>query len=82
MFLCPGRTHHWQLLSQLRQMLRTKRGVRLAVLYGSLARGEEDPDSDLDLLVSLAGDSRLASLDFAACLQGETGRRVDVAHLA
>jgi predicted nucleotidyltransferase len=72
---------HWQLLSQLRQALRTERGVRLAVLYGSLARGDEDADSDLDLLVSLAGDRFIAGLDLAARLQGATGRRVDVAHL-
>jgi predicted nucleotidyltransferase len=72
---------HWELLSQLRQALRTERKVRLAVLYGSLARGEEDAGSDLDLLVSLAGNPYPAGLDLAVRLGGATGRRVDVAQL-
>ncbi len=84
--LAPGEREylraHWQLLSQLRGALRTERGVRLAVLYGSLARGEADADSDLDLLVSLAADRLTAGLDLAVRLQGATGRRVDIAHLA
>ncbi len=84
--LAPGERDylrtHWQLLSGLRQALRTERGVRLAVLYGSLARGDEDANSDLDLLVSLAGDHPGAGLDLASRLRGATGRRVDIAHLA
>ena len=72
---------HWQLLSRLRGALRTERGVRLAVLYGSLARGEEDADSDLDLLVSLAGDRLTPGLDLAVRLERVSGRRVDIAHL-
>jgi predicted nucleotidyltransferase len=51
------------------------------VLYGSLARGDEDEGSDLDLLVSLADDRPSAGLRLAVRLQGVSGRRVDVAHL-
>lgn len=72
---------HWRLLSQLRQALRTERNVRLAVLYGSLARGDEGADSDLDLMVSLADDRFGAGFDLAGRLERITGRRVDVAHL-
>jgi uncharacterized protein len=32
------------------------RGVRNVRLFGSLARGEDDPQSDIDLLVELEGD--------------------------
>jgi predicted nucleotidyltransferase len=71
---------HWPLLADLRRTLRTERGVRLAVLYGSLARGDEDAGSDLDLLVSLAGEMDGTAL--RARLQGVTGRRVDVARLS
>ncbi len=42
---------HWALLSGLRQALRTEHGVRLAVLFGSTATGDESPDSDVDLLI-------------------------------
>lgn len=84
--LAPGERDylrtHWRLLSQLRGALRTERGVHLAVLYGSLARGDEDGDSDLDLLVSLTGDRSLAALDLAVRLERVSGRRVDVARLA
>jgi excisionase family DNA binding protein len=81
--LAPGESYylrtHWQLLTRLREALRTERGVRLAVLYGSQARGDEDAGSDLDLLVALADDSPRLSVQTR--LQLVTGRRVDMAHL-
>lgn len=53
--LSPGEAdylrEHWELLLGLRKALRTEPKVRLAVLYGSVARGHEDADSDLDLMV-------------------------------
>jgi predicted nucleotidyltransferase len=72
---------HWPLLSALRRALRTAHPVRLAVLYGSLARGDEDTDSDLDLLISLADDRVSADLQLAVRLQQVAGRSVDVALL-
>ncbi|HEV7493065.1 nucleotidyltransferase domain-containing protein [Baekduia sp.] len=44
---------HWNELGTLRRLLRTEPNVGLAVVFGSFARGEEEPDSDLDLVVSL-----------------------------
>jgi predicted nucleotidyltransferase len=72
---------HWPLLSELRGALRTVYDVRLAVLYGSLARGDEDEGSDLDLLVALADDQVSAGIELAARLQRVSGRRADIAHL-
>lgn len=72
---------HWPLLSGLRRALRTEHGVRLAVLYGSLARGDEDAGSDLDLLVSFADDRPSAAFELAVRLQRVSARRVDVARL-
>lgn len=72
---------HWPLLSILRRALRTEHAVRLAVLYGSLARGDEDAGSDLDLLVSVAADRPLVGLRLAIGLQRVSGRRIDVAYL-
>jgi predicted nucleotidyltransferase len=83
--LAPGEHEylltHWPLLSALRKALRTQRGVRLAVLYGSLARGDEDAGSDLDLLVSLAGEPAFPANDLAARLRLAAGRRIDIANL-
>ena len=51
------------------------------MLYGSLARGDEDSGSDLDLLISLADDRPSAGFELAVRLQRVSGRRVDVARL-
>ena len=72
---------HWPLLSALRRALRTEPNVRLAVLYGSLARGEDTEASDLDLLVSLAEDRPDAAVKLAVRLERAIGRNVDVARL-
>lgn len=83
--LAPGEhdylRSHWPLLSELRGALLPEHDIRLAVLYGSLARGDEDADSDLDLLVSLA-DDRLSGFELAVRLKRVSGRPVDIAHLA
>jgi predicted nucleotidyltransferase len=70
-----------ELVADLRGALRTEHGVRLAVLYGSLARGDEDTGSDLDLLVSLADNRPSAGLELAVRLRSVAGRRIDIAHL-
>lgn len=72
---------HWQILGRLRAALRTERRVRLAVLYGSVARGDEDKGSDLDLLVALADARPLAGQQLANRLERVMGRKVDVARL-
>jgi predicted nucleotidyltransferase len=72
---------HWRLLAALRLALRTEPNVRLAVVYGSLARGDETPGSDLDLLVSLAEDRPDAAVKLAVRLERAMGREVDVARL-
>jgi predicted nucleotidyltransferase len=72
---------HWALLARLRRALRTERNVRLAVVFGSVARGDDTPDSDVDLLVSLAEDRPDAAVRLAVRLEGTLGRRVDVARV-
>jgi predicted nucleotidyltransferase len=44
---------HWSTLSALRRALRTEPGVSMAVVFGSVARGDDDLESDVDLLVAL-----------------------------
>jgi predicted nucleotidyltransferase len=84
--LAPGERDylraHWPLLSALRGALLPEDCVRLAVLYGSLARGDEDAGSDLDLLVSLAGDPLSTASELAVRLKRVSGRQVDIAYLA
>ena len=55
-------------------------GVVRAWLFGSVSRGEERPDSDLDLLVTFAegSDSFAEQLHLAEELERLCGRRVDV----
>lgn len=72
---------HWDLLSGLKRALRTERDVRLAVLYGSIARGDADAGSDLDLLVTLSHDDPLATMQLALRLGDAVAREVDVARL-
>lgn len=45
---------HWSVVARLRAALRTEQNVALAVLFGSLSRGDDVPGvSDVDLLVDL-----------------------------
>jgi len=72
---------HWDLLATLRRALRTEPNVRLAVLYGSTARGDDRDDSDADVLVSFADPHTSARMRLAVHLERALGRRVDVARL-
>lgn len=73
---------HWQLLRALRRALRTEPNVRLAVLFGSTATGDDHEHSDIDLLVVLEDPavSRLAEL--AQRLSRHTARDVQLVRLA
>lgn len=70
--------HAWPLLASLRSALRTEGNVRFALLFGSAARGDDMPHSDVDLLVEMQDDSLERVADLSAKLEGLIGRRVDV----
>lgn len=72
---------HWPLLAKLRQMLRTESNVRLALLYGSTARGTETPSSDIDVLVALGEDRPETAVKLATRLERGLRGEVDVARL-
>jgi predicted nucleotidyltransferase len=68
-----------QLLPQLRRLLpdlRARYGVRSLGVYGSYVRGEQDPESDLDLLVEF--DERPLSLLDVLRLEHEIGDALNV----
>jgi predicted nucleotidyltransferase len=81
--LAPGERDylhdHWPILSALSAALRTEPSVRLAVLYGSVARGDDAPASDVDLLVDLRADTARGASALARRLGQAIGREVDVA---
>ena len=72
---------HWGLLHELTCTLRTERNVRLAVLFGSAARGDDRRDSDVDLLVELCTRAPGTASALAARLERVVARDVDVAEL-
>jgi predicted nucleotidyltransferase len=73
---------NWKTISAIAETLRTERNVRLAVLFGSVARGYAGEDSDVDVLVSLAEERPMYLSHLAARLTRALGRDVDVLSLA
>ena len=69
---------HWPTVALLRSELRTEPSVRLALLFGSSARGREHERSDLDLLVEVDAPTpgRMAALEER--LSAATGRNVQL----
>jgi predicted nucleotidyltransferase len=65
----------------LKAALRTEKNVRLAVLFGSAARGTDTATSDIDLLVDLRDPSLERVVDLNTKLTAITGRPVDVVRL-
>lgn len=72
---------NWGLLTELRSALRTEQHVRVAILAGSMARGDDHGLSDIDLVVGLDSDQALDRLKLAMRLREKLGREVDVANL-
>ncbi len=69
---------HWALLSKLMTTLRTEREVRLAVLFGSTATGEDTPSSDVDLLIFHRRPEWMAQVDLRIRLRRALDTRVDI----
>jgi uncharacterized protein len=72
---------HWSELRALRNALRTEPNVAFAALFGSLARGDDRPDSDADVLVELRRKGPLAPVKLQARLTERLGRQVQVVSL-
>ena len=79
------------LLSTVLERLRAReaslrqRGLLHVAVFGSVARGDDHPDSDVDLFVDLSPDVAndfLAYAGLAADLEQIVGREVDVAQHA
>jgi predicted nucleotidyltransferase len=66
------------LQAALRSALQRHPGVRLALLFGSEARGQATESSDVDVAILAPGQDLL---ELASCLSEATGREVDVVGL-
>lgn len=76
--ILPGMPSERELLAALRPVLERHPEVRLALLFGSRARGVAQPDADLDLAVEVAHGEELDRLGLMAELASATGLEVDV----
>jgi predicted nucleotidyltransferase len=59
------------------------RGVAHAALFGSHARGDGRPDSDIDIMVEIAPDARIGVFEYVGIvrfIEGMFPMRVDVAN--
>jgi uncharacterized protein len=68
-------------LDRITRLLDETPVVRLAVVFGSAARGTENPGSDIDLGVSWVNSSGGSASDLAVALERAAGRRVDLVTL-
>jgi uncharacterized protein len=57
-----------EIIAQLRENEATlrERGVRHAALFGSCARGEERPDSDVDIMIEIDPAARIGVFEYVA----------------
>jgi predicted nucleotidyltransferase len=72
--------HKQEIINKIRLVLERHRYVVKAELFGSLVRGDDKPDSDVDLLV-LYDENRPKGLDSFAIfedLEEMLGRKVDI----
>jgi predicted nucleotidyltransferase len=71
----------WPLLQRLVRELRTLPDVRLAVLFGSTARGDEHEGSDLDILVRFAEPTLRARSRLLGRLEQAVQRKIQIVSL-
>ena len=70
---------HWQMVRALREALRTEKGVKSVLIFGSVAKGTDGPDSDLDLAVDMEDDEDLmVRRALRKRLEAAVGRKIDM----
>lgn len=77
---CPQADDVIRILREHEAELRAA-GIRRASLFGSVARGDAGPDSDVDLAVELDREKRIGLIELARLeerLCGMIGRKVDL----
>jgi predicted nucleotidyltransferase len=69
---------HWPTISRLRGALRTEPNVSIAVVFGSVARGDDRSGSDVDLLVGLRDPGLRNRVALMERLRERTGLPLEV----
>jgi predicted nucleotidyltransferase len=64
MFCCMNRSEALETLRRSEPYLRA-RGVRRAAVFGSVARGDSRPGSDIDIMVEIDPEAHLTVFDYA-----------------
>jgi predicted nucleotidyltransferase len=72
---------HWRLLKAIRSALRTERDVRLAVLFGSTATGENHLGSDVDVLIAHRRDGQRVLAGLKMRLRRALGKPIHIVSL-
>jgi predicted nucleotidyltransferase len=72
---------HWELLHTLRRSLRTEKRVRLAVLFGSVATGQDLLESDIDLLIEHDTGDLEQIVELQRRLQARVGKSIHLVSL-
>lgn len=75
------REEYIALLRQFKQQFAAKYGIRSIGIFGSVARGEQQPDSDLDVFVELEEPDFYIMCDIREALQQMCGCNVDLLRL-
>ena len=72
---------HWPTLSRLRGALRTEPNISMAVVFGSVARGDDTTGSDVDLLLVLRTPGLCQRVALVERLRKRTDLAVEVVAL-
>ena len=68
-------------LTQFKQTFADKYGIRVIGIFGSVARGEQRPDSDVDVFVDLEKPDYFIMCELHDALQNLFGRNVDLVRI-
>jgi predicted nucleotidyltransferase len=80
----PKELSREEVINRFKKYFETQPWASKAWLFGSLARGENTPDSDIDICIDVPTDSRLTLFDLAEIqenLQNISNKKVDVVML-
>ncbi|MBP9124970.1 MAG: nucleotidyltransferase domain-containing protein [Saprospiraceae bacterium] len=80
-YLAKAKTNKATIISALKSIFKTEDRVTSAWLFGSWARGEENLDSDVDIMIEMNSDFKYSMfdiLDIAHIIESKINRKVDL----